>query len=191
MKKKIVALLLVTSLVISTAACGADSSNESKEPDKPTEQAQTEKAQMANAGETGDAAPETDSSSDNSSTDKSQLQMLDEATKNAIKEFVEPCIDDIYKTTFYTCDVLTPNEGSGGIVSVQIENPSFTDEGACKEAIKSIIGRMLGDVRYKNINSFEFYMLADSHMKFIIEINDAQSITSADDISGLIDITGY
>lgn len=147
--------------------------------------------QMGNAGETGDADPSADSSSDNTSTGIPQLQMLDDATKNAIKEFVEPCISDTYKTSFYTCDVLTPTEGSGGIVSVQIESPAFADEGACKEAISSIVGQMLGDVRYQNINSFEFFMLADSQMKYMMQINDAQVITSANDINDLIETTGF
>lgn len=108
--------------------------------------------------------------------------IIDDETKSSIKKFVEPEINDAYKTNFYTCDILTPTTGTGAIVSLQIESPEFMDEESCKKSIETIIENLLTSDMYKTIYSFQFSMISSGQLKFLIDINDAQSIKSASDI---------
>lgn len=95
------------------------------------------------------------------------------------------------QTSLYTCDILTPTSGSGGIVAIQIENDSFTDESACIETVINIVAKMLNDQMYENINSFQFYLLANSQLIYTIDISDAQAIASTDILMDSISITAF
>lgn len=120
-----------------------------------------------------------------------EFNMLDDRAKESIKQFVETYIPDNYKTSLYTCDILTPTSGSGGIVAIQIENDSFTDESACIETVINIVGKMLNNQMYENINSFQFYLLANSQLIYTIDISDAQAIASTDILMDSISITAF
>lgn len=191
MKKKLLTFVLITTMLLSLEACSSKN-EEPKTPKATTEKKQDSKKETEKPKETKPAVEPIDEITTEPVAETEEPKMLDDATKATIKQFVEPCIDNVYKTsTFYTCDILTPTEGSGGIITIQIEDPSFADPNACNSAIKGIIGKMLGDVNYSNIHSFEFNMLADSQMKFLIRVNDAQAITTVDDVDSHIDSTAF
>lgn len=181
MKKKI--LLLIAVITFCITGC-----SESKPADSVSKKEETivarvvEKSNSQNTTETNIGTKEEKSL---------ELKMLDDKTKEFIKQFVETYIPDNYKTSFYTCDILTPTNGSGGIVSIQIENDSFTDESACSEAVIDIVGKMLNDQMYENINSFQFYLLANSQLIYTIDISDAQAIASTDVLMESINITAF
>lgn len=192
MKKKFLAMAIIATMVFSFTSCSSKK-EETKTPKVTTEKKQDSKTEEKRQEETKPEVtpePAVEPKTEPIPTPV-EPQMLDDATKATLKQFVEPCIYDVYKTTFYTCDILTPSEGSGGIVSVQIESPSFTDSATCNSTIKDIIGKMLGDEKYSGINSFDFTMLADGQMKFLIRVNDAQSITTIDDIDSHLDSTAF
>ncbi len=64
------------------------------------------------------ASPSASESQEPSKTDE---LYNDTETKDAIKADVEALVDDSYKGNGYTCDILTRTDGSGYIVSLQID----------------------------------------------------------------------
>lgn len=53
-------------------------------------------------------------------------------SKEDIKSEIESNISEDVKGTSYTVDMLTPTEGEGFIVSIQVDNNKFTTEEECK-----------------------------------------------------------
>lgn len=116
------------------------------------------------------------------STDSTQL--LSDAQKKKIQNSMEMCIDNKYKGPSYTVDILTPTEGSGAIVSTQLDG-EINSEDECREAVKEIIGKMIPDPTFKEIIQFDFNFVSDYKMKYYSSIKNVQNIKSAEELSTL------
>lgn len=118
------------------------------------------------------------------------VETIDEATKESIKAAIEPLISDEYKTVSYSFDVLTPSEGSGGMVSVSIESPSFTDKETAVSTVVDIISSSMDLPEYADICSFDFMMISDSQIKYAISLSSAD-IKDATEIESHLAINDY
>ena len=108
--------------------------------------------------------------------------------KDAIQSAIEPLIPSEYKTIYYALDILTPAEGTGEIVSIQIENASFADKDTAVSAVVDIISSTMDLPEYDNIHSFEFTMFSDSQVKYIITLKDPSSINNTSEIRDCLTI---
>lgn len=111
--------------------------------------------------------------------------------KDAIQSAIEPLIPSEYKTIFYALDILTPVEGTGGIVSIQIENASFTDKDTAVSAVIDIISSAMELPEYDNIHSFEFAIISDAQVKYIITLKEPSSIGNASEIRDCLTIKEF
>lgn len=116
------------------------------------------------------------------------IEMIDDATKESIKSAIEPLISDEYKTYLYTFDVLTPSEGSGGIVSVSIESPSFIDKETAVSTVVDIISSSMELPEYSDIYSFDFGMISDYQLKYFITLSSPADIKDASEIESHLTI---
>lgn len=116
------------------------------------------------------------------------IEMIDDATKESIKSAIEPLISNEYKTYLYTFDVLTPSEGSGGIVQIQIESPSFTDKETAVSTVVDIISSSISLPEYSDIYSFDFMMVSDSKLKYLISLSSPADIKDASEIESHLTI---
>lgn len=119
------------------------------------------------------------------------IEMIDDATKESIKSAIEPLIPDEYKTYLYTFDVLTPSEGSGGMVQIQIESPSFTDKETAVSTVVDIISSLISLPEYSDIYSFDFMMVSDSKLKYLISLSSPSDVKDASEIESLLTINDY
>lgn len=113
---------------------------------------------------------------------------ISDEDRDQLSELINGLIDESYKTPFYSCDILTPINGSGGMVSVQIESDSFSVEENCISAVTGIISGALSSPLYSSIHSFDINFLCDGQLKYMISVEDASSISSSDEIADSLDI---
>ncbi|WGX74999.1 hypothetical protein QJS64_12895 [Paraclostridium bifermentans] len=90
-------------------------------------------------------------------------------SKEDIKSEIESNISEDVKGTSYTVDMLTPTEGEGFIVSIQVDNNKFTTEEECKGFTTDLIKHIKS---IEGIHSVEITFIADSQAKYMVRIED-------------------
>lgn len=123
---------------------------------------------------------------DNTEYLNSEEESIDtDIIKKDLTSLFDSLIDDTYKTSSeYSCDILTSDDyDSNATISVQMESADFSDQDACVAAVSEIMEGALNSECYKSIKNLDFNMLSNGSLQYIIHIEDAQAITSMDNIT--------
>ncbi|EGT5420858.1 hypothetical protein KWR14_006435 [Clostridioides difficile] len=105
--------------------------------------------------------------------------IISKEEKEAIyKEDMQAKIDSLIpedlkdKTTYYV-NILTPTEGDGYIVSIQVENSIFNDESECRKFAKEFVNN-IKDIN--NISSVRINFIVDVTLTYNVFLDDWNSI---------------
>ncbi|MDV8112738.1 hypothetical protein R3379_26815 [Bacillus sp. BAU-SS-2023] len=105
-------------------------------------------------------------------------------SKEDIKSEIESNISADVKGTSYTVDMLTPTEGEGFIVSIQVDNNKFTTEEECKGFTTDLIKHIKS---IEGIHSVEITFVADSQAKYMVRIEDWNKNKDKDNLVDTLD----